>query len=249
MVNAYIPYGNGGTYYKSHLVSRLEQGNHELVFENTGDPHEAVDAETAYIMNRMMKNVVSSEGTAGVARLSKKEVVGKTGTTQDWGDLWFIGLTEDFVSGAWIGYVQRDKLDTSTSSAQLWHNIIGEYANSLDTGAKYPVCETVISAPICVKTGKIAGSTCEKGDKGYWKSENAPKCSGCVAESTEDPSATDENGETGGGQSATSATNGGGGNQEGGNHEGGDTPDVPDPPEPPEADPPAPEDPQEPNEE
>ncbi len=252
MVNAYIPYGNGGTYYKSYLVSRLEQGNHDLIFENTGDPHEAVDAETAYIMNRMMKNVVSSDGTAGAARLSKKEVVGKTGTTQDWDDLWFIGLTEDFVSGAWIGYVQRDTLHSSTSSAQLWHNIIGEYANSLDTGAKYPVCETVISAAVCTNTGKIAGSTCPKGEKGYWKSSNAPKCSGCEAETTEDPTATDEDGNpiSGGSQKPTSESGGEGGNGgEGG--EGGNTPspEIPDPPEPPVVEPPAPQDPQEPNEE
>ncbi len=240
MVNAYIPYGNGGTYYKSHLVSRLEQGNHELVYENTGDPHEAVDAETAYIMNRMMKNVVSSDGTAGAARLSKKEVVGKTGTTQDWGDLWFIGLTEDFVSGAWIGYVQRDKLDTSTSSAQLWHNIIGDYANQLDTDAEYPVCESVISAPVCTNTGMIAGSGCPKGEKGYWKSDNAPKCKGCAAETTEDPTATDTSGS--GGQNTTKPTGNGG-------NSGEDTPSpgvTPDPPEPPVEDPPAPQDPQEP---
>ncbi len=198
MVNAYIPYGNGGTYYSSHIVSRLEQGNHELVYENNGDPYEAVDPETAYVMNRLMKNVVSPSGTAGAAQLSNKEVVGKTGTTQNWDDLWFIGLTEDFVSGVWIGYKERAKLNTGTSSAKLWYNVIGEYANSLDTGAEYPVCETVIEAPMCTNTGLIAGEHCPKGEKGYWKSENAPKCEGCAStETTEDPSATSATGETG----------------------------------------------------
>lgn len=198
MVNAYVPYGNGGTYYSAHIVSRLEQGNHELVYENTGNPYEAVDPETAYVMNRLMKNVVSSSGTAGAAQLGNKEVVGKTGTTQNWDDLWFIGLTEDFVSGVWIGYAERDKLNSSVSSAKLWYNVIGEYANSLDTGAEYPVCETVIEAPICTNTGLIASDTCPKGDKGYWKSENAPKCTGCAPEeTTEDPSATTESGEGG----------------------------------------------------
>ncbi len=197
MVNAYIPYGNGGTYYHSRIVSRLEQGNHELVYENTGDPHEAVDPETAYVMNRMMKNVVSSNGTAGAARLSNKEVVGKTGTTQNWDDLWFIGLTEDFVSGAWIGYVERDQIKANPSSAQLWYNIIGEYANSLETDAEYPECESVIVAEICTNSGLIASSSCPKGEKGYWKSTNAPKCTGCVVETTEDPSATHESGEGG----------------------------------------------------
>ncbi|MBQ8011090.1 MAG: penicillin-binding protein [Oscillospiraceae bacterium] len=233
MVNAYIPYGNGGTYYKSHIVSRLEQGNHELVYENNGDPHEAVDPETAYVMNRMMKNVVSSQGTAGAARLANKEVVGKTGTTQNWDDLWFIGLTEDFVSGAWIGYVERDTIEANPSSAQLWYNIIGEYANSLDTDAEYPKCDTVIEAAICTNSGLIASSSCPKGEKGYWKSSNAPKCSGCVVETTEDPSATkaseDEDEEKP--SSSTSAPS------------GGDTPAPTDPPETQAPEPPAPTDP------
>ncbi len=192
MVNAYVPYGNGGTYYEAHIVSRLEQGNHELVYENNGNPHEAVDPETAYIMNRLMKNVVSPSGTAGAAMLSNKEVVGKTGTTQDWDDLWFIGLTEDFVSGVWIGYTERDSLPSSVKSAQIWYNIIGEYANSLDTGASYPACETVIEAHMCANTGLIAGENCPKGEIGYWKSTNAPKCQSCTAKPTEDPSATGE---------------------------------------------------------
>ncbi len=200
MINAYVPYGNGGTYYESHIVSRLEQGNHELVFENNGNPHEAVDPETAYVMNRLMKNVVSPSGTAGAAMLSNKEVVGKTGTTQDWDDLWFIGLTEDFVSGIWIGYTERDSLPSSVKSAQIWYNAIGEYANSLDTGAAYPVCETVIEEYMCTNTGLIAGEDCPKSEqKGYWKSTNAPKCEGCVEASSENESAegnTDEEGAT-----------------------------------------------------
>ena len=179
MVNSYIPYGNGGTYYKAHIVSRLEQGNHELVYENDGKPHEAVDAETAYVMNRMMKNVVSSNGTAGAAQLGNKEVVGKTGTTQNWDDLWFIGLTEDFVSGVWIGYKDREKLDTSISSAQMWYNVIGTYANSIDSDASYPECETIVESPICTNTGLVAGAYCPKGETGYWKSTNAPVCTSC----------------------------------------------------------------------
>ncbi len=184
IVNAYIPYGNGGTYYSAHIVSKLEQGNHELVYENDGNPYEAVDEETAYVMNRLMKNVVSSSGTAGAAQLTNKEVVGKTGTTQNWDDLWFIGLTEDFVSGVWIGYTERDTLSSSIKSAQIWYNIIGEYANSLDTGAEYPTCDTVVEGYVCTKTGLIAGEYCTKGEKGYWKSTNAPECTSCKAAAT-----------------------------------------------------------------
>lgn len=200
MVNAYIPYGNGGTYYNAHIVSRLEQGNHELVYENTGNPREAVDPETAYIMNRMMKNVVSGNGTAGAASLSNKDVVGKTGTTEDWCDLWFIGLTEDFVSGVWIGYSQREKLDTSIGSARMWYNVIGEYANSLQTDNHYPKCDTVIEDYVCTNTGLRAGENCPKGEKGYWRPDLAPVCTGCerIEETGDTVNETGETTESGG---------------------------------------------------
>ena len=183
MVNAYLPYGNGGWYYKAHCVSRLEQGNHELIYENDGSPYQAVDEETAYVMNRMMKNVVSSGGTAGYAQLSKKDVVGKTGTTENWDDLWFIGLTEDFASGVWIGYTDREKLDVSIVSSRIWANVIGEYANDYHTEEdeirEYPVPENIVEDYVCANTGLRAGKNCPKGDKGYWKSTNCPICENC----------------------------------------------------------------------
>ena len=197
IVNAYIPYGNGGWYYKAHCVSRLEQGNHELIYENDGAPYQAIDEETAYVMNRMMKNVVSSNGTAGAAQLSKKDVVGKTGTTQDWDDLWFIGLTEDFVSGVWIGYTDREKLDTSISSAKMWANAIGEYANNYHTEEdeirEYPVPENIVEDYVCTNTGLRAGKYCPKGEIGYWKSTNCPICESCKYSKPKDTSSGNSN--------------------------------------------------------
>ncbi len=247
MVNAYIPYGNGGWYYKAHVVSRLEQGNHELVYENDGAPYQAIDEETAYVMNRMMKNVVSSNGTAGYAQLSNKEVVGKTGTTQNWDDLWFVGLTEDFVSGVWIGYTNRQKLDTSISSAKMWQNVIGEFANNYHTDEdelrEYPVPENIVEDYVCEITGLRAGKYCSKGEKGYWKSTNCPICESCKYRPKEETTATDEDGNP----IPKPTSSNSGGNSSGGNSSGGDSssPDpgntsVPDPIEPAIPDPPAP---------
>lgn len=181
LVNGYIPYGNGGTYAKAHIISKVEQGNHELIYENNGDPKKAIDSETAYVMNKLLQNVVNN-GTGTAAQLSNKHVAGKTGTTEDWNDLTFVGLTEDFVSGVWIGYTPRQEIPNhGIKSAQIWQNIIGEYANSLQTDATYPACDTVIEDYTCAESGKIAGPNCKKGPIGYWKSSNAPKCDNCQA--------------------------------------------------------------------
>ena len=179
LVNGYVPYGNGGTQYKAHLVSKVVQGAGDLIYENDGDPEEAVSSETAYVMNKLLQDVVNN-GTGQKAKLENKHVAGKTGTTQDWNDLTFVGLTEDFVSGVWLGYKERSELkDHHIKSAQIWYNIIGEYADSMDTGAEYPENDKVIEGKVCARSGKIAGPNCEATTTGYWKSSNAPVCDEC----------------------------------------------------------------------
>ena len=190
LVNGYIPYGNGGTQYQAHLVSKVMKGAGELVYENDGNPQTAVSAETSYVMNKLLQNVVNN-GTGTAAKLENKHVAGKTGTTEDWNDLTFVGLTEDFVSGIWIGYTERSELqDHNIKSAQIWQNVIGEYANSLNTGAEYPKNDKVVEAPMCDKSGKIAGPNCTSTSTGYWKSSNAPVCDTCTKSYQQQPATT-----------------------------------------------------------
>ena len=175
LVNAYLPYGNGGTYYSAHIVRKVEKGDGTVVYENDGKPREAVDPETAYVMNHLLREVIKS-GTGTAAQLSNKTVAGKTGTSEDWNDLCFVGLTEDFVSGVWIGYDTKHELNHGLSSAEVWKNIIGEYADSIESDKSYPECDSVIEAPMCTYTGQIATGICGAGSTGYWKSTNAPYC-------------------------------------------------------------------------
>ncbi len=176
LVNAYIPYGSGGVYSSAHIVKRVEKGDGTVVFENDGNPHEAVDAETAYVMNQLLREVIKS-GTGTAAQLSNKTVAGKTGTSEDWNDICFVGLTEDFVSGVWVGYDKKRELNQGLSSAEVWYNIIGEYANNLDTDASYPECDSIVTAPMCSISGEIATGSCGSNGMGYWKSTNLPYCS------------------------------------------------------------------------
>ncbi len=182
LVNAYLPYGNKGVYNEAHIVTRIEDSNQQVIYENNGNPRQAVSDETAWVMNRLLKNVVEN-GTGTAARLSNKVVVGKTGTTDNWYDEAFVGLTRDFVAGITVGYKYNHRdlsLPSNFKSAQVWQNIIGEYANTMfpDTGVDFDPVESVIEMPMCAYSGMIAGKYCSKGVTGYWKSTNAPVCTG-----------------------------------------------------------------------
>ena len=177
LVNAYMPYGNGGVYKKAHIISQLySAADGSLLLDNTGPGEQVIDPESAYVMNKLLQQVIIS-GTGTAARLSNKTVAGKTGTTSDWNDICFVGLTEDFVSGIWMGYDTPSTLPAYVSSAAVWRNVIGGYANSIQSGADYPDNEDVVEALFCTSSGKLATSRCPKsGSVGYYKSSNCEYC-------------------------------------------------------------------------
>lgn len=217
LVNAYLPYGAKGVYNEAHIISKIEDANGQVIVDNVDgrNTHQAVSDETAWVMNRLIKNVVDN-GTGTAAKLYNKTVVGKTGTTEDWYDLAFVGMTRDFASGITIGYKEKRagmELPSSLKSAAVWNTIIGDYANTRfpDTGVDFDQVDSVIQAPMCEASGLIAREYCPKGITGYWKSSNAPYCDGnhYIAPSPSQQTATPVDPNAGGG--AVDPNAGGGG--------------------------------------
>lgn len=185
LVNAFMVYGNGGTFTDAHIIDRVESGDGGVVYQGGDNSHQAVDRETSYVMNKLLQNVVNGEqGTGKQAKLFKGgkqiPIAGKTGTTTDWCDKLFVGLNPDFVSGCWLGYkenleiLNRGRIDTP----HAWKNIIGDWIQQHWSGKDFPQCSTVVTGRVCTGTGKIAVDGCGKGVEGYWKSTNAPYCDG-----------------------------------------------------------------------
>lgn len=125
MVGAISTFANKGVYVKPIFITRIEDKNGNVVFEAVPEMTEAIPEQYAYAVLNMMKGVTSGvrhpykKGTAGTAiriRGSKKSrpyagikypIAGKTGTTQNQSDGWFMGLTPDLVTGVWVGAEDR----------------------------------------------------------------------------------------------------------------------------------------------
>lgn len=105
MVGAYSTFVNKGTYIKPFFISRIEDKNGNVIQQFVPDEQEAINEETAYLMLHMLKGTVEV-GTGRVLDYELKvdnEMGAKTGTTQNASDGWFMGVTKDLVSGAWVG--------------------------------------------------------------------------------------------------------------------------------------------------
>ena len=176
LVASYQIFGNGGKYYEPHFVSQVVDREGNIIYENSGFYEQAIEDSTSYIMNRMLKTAVeSNQGTGREAKIEGLDVCGKTGTSQDWQNLTFVGCTPDYVSGVWIGYEDVTKIPTEKyqNIAKIWKNIFGSVANSTENKT-FEAPETVVEKKFCTQTGNIASKSCTKTSVGYYKSTNIP---------------------------------------------------------------------------
>jgi penicillin-binding protein 1A len=123
MVGAYGTFINNGTFIEPIFVTRVEDKNGNILEEFTPKKNEALRVQTAYIICKMLEKVVEPGGTGARLRRNYKiptdaAIAGKTGTTQNNSDGWFMGLTPNLVSGCWVGAEERNVHFRSTGLGQ-----------------------------------------------------------------------------------------------------------------------------------
>ncbi|MBC7382049.1 MAG: transglycosylase domain-containing protein [Bacteroidia bacterium] len=109
MVGAFSTFANKGVWIKPTYLTRIVDKNGNIIFENAPVTQEALSEQTAYIMCKMLEKV-TTHGTAAKVKYLYNipgAVGGKTGTTQNYSDGWFIGITPSLVTGLWTGWEDR----------------------------------------------------------------------------------------------------------------------------------------------
>jgi penicillin-binding protein 1A len=103
LVSAYAPLANGGIGVQPHIILRVKTANGKLLYQRKGASFgRIVDQQAIAMMNTMMQETLTT-GTAKRAELPGWQAAGKTGTSQDYRDAWFVGYTGTLVAGVWLG--------------------------------------------------------------------------------------------------------------------------------------------------
>ena len=132
-VGAYATFPNLGMAVKPHAILEVRTGDGKSIWRYDRDgpkPHRALPAGVAADMIKMMNSVVE-HGTGRRARLDGIVAAGKTGTTNDYRDAWFMGYTGNFVCGVWMGnddYTSTNRMTGGSLPAMTWHAIM-QYAH------------------------------------------------------------------------------------------------------------------------
>lgn len=155
MVGAYGTFVNGGTFIEPIFITRIEDKNGNVLEEFTPKRQEALRMQSAYIICKMLERVTMSGGTG--ARLRRNysipediSIGGKTGTTQNNSDGWFMGITPNLVSGCWVGADERNVHFRSTAlgqGANMALPIFGEYMQRIYANSQMNWGRGIFKAP------------------------------------------------------------------------------------------------------
>jgi penicillin-binding protein 1A len=162
LTNAYATLADNGEYRESHGIRRILDRDGKVLYDAKKEkPKQVVDQDSVAIITSMLENVVNS-GTGTPARLDDRAVAGKTGTSDESRDLWFIGYIPQLVTGVWLG--NDDNAPTygnSGTAAQTWYNFM------LEATEKLPVKEFPELPELDGREGTIKAKPVESANISY----------------------------------------------------------------------------------
>ena len=159
MVNAYATFPAGGRWEPWQLITRIEGPDGDVELPATEEPRDVMTPAEAYVLTSMMTSVVH-HGTARRARRLRRPLAGKTGTSNEARDAWFVGFSAELVAGVWVGFDDRRPLGRRESGARsalpIWIELM-EHAHEGRARAEFAMpSEGVETARIDPATGLLA---------------------------------------------------------------------------------------------
>ena len=163
MVEAFTVFANYGMRVESYFIRSIRDLNNNIIEENFPERKQVIEKETAFIMNYLLQGVVQS-GTGWRARALPAPVGGKTGTTNDFTDAWFIGFTPTLTVGVWVGFDQKKSLGQeqtgSEAAAPIFVKFMENYLAKYPETNKFRVPSGIYMIDIDKYTGKLVTPDC-----------------------------------------------------------------------------------------
>jgi len=164
LVRAYSVFANRGMLVKPIFVKRVVDRDHRVIEENQSEAVQAISKETAFVMTDLLRAVIN-EGTGRRIKALNRPAAGKTGTTNNLWDAWFMGYTPGFVTGVWVGYDNPEGMGKgetgSRAASPIWLYFMKEVLEGKPV-VDFEAPTGVVFAKIDAKTGLLAGPYTKK---------------------------------------------------------------------------------------
>lgn len=155
LTSAYSTLARGGTGITPVYYTTVTDHDGNVILENKTETTQVVSEETATLLTKAME-LVMSEGTGKPANFDNMHLAGKSGTTSEDRDAWFVGYSPYYTCGIWVGYDDNSEIDDTNVVKRVWQQAMSEVHDYLeDTEFSYAGGQTYT---ICSKCGKLATS-------------------------------------------------------------------------------------------
>jgi len=206
ITSAYQIFANDGVYTGNRTVLKILDNDGKVIVDNSGKPSQIMSAPNSDIMTLMLEEVVN-KGTASRVTLNDQiDLAGKTGTTSDDFDRWFIGYSPYYLGGVWFGYAMPMSLngfsETMSPALEVWENVMrlvhedrvfnDENGNPTEYQKEFEYSDEIVEARICKESGARATEYCtDYIERGYFVAGSVPSES-CTVHLPEEDEEEDE---------------------------------------------------------
>lgn len=164
MVSAVGTIANLGEMAPPTFIRKITDKDATIIEMNNSIPEEKLSAQVSYIMINMMRAVVDGGTGYRIRKYYKGTAAGKTGTTNNYSDAWFVGFTPKYVCGIWVGNDNNDRIYRGATGGRVSAPIWGELMAKIDPSpyAVFPKPAGLVQCKICLQTGLVATEFCPK---------------------------------------------------------------------------------------
>ena len=171
MTSAFSTFANEGVFVEPNSILKIEDKDGNVIEENFPEKKEVLSKETAYIMTNMMEDVINSPFGSGarVRNYFHYPAAGKTGTTQEYADAWFVGFTPQLAAGMWVGFDDQAVTFNSADGqgGRAAAPLFGRFMKYVYEDKTIPVTQPYFRIPngverdtICAETKKLVTEFC-----------------------------------------------------------------------------------------
>ena len=183
--NFFASFGNRGVFVDSYMIEKIVDKNGDVIYEHKAEPVPVFSEQTAYLIYDMMRDVTKTGTATGIARHLKfsMDFAGKTGTTEERKDVWFVGMNPNLTMGLWMGYdhnvtIGKDTYPHYELWARLMNAIYDVKPEIIGVNDTLQMPKGIVKQEFCTVSGLLPSDACREAglvSSDYFIAEFVPK--------------------------------------------------------------------------
>ena len=166
LTTAYTALADGGVYHPYRSYYRVTDSEGKILLSREDESERILSPETAAIMTKLLEGVVENGTSSAVTLQNLCACAGKTGTTQNDHDRWFVGYTPSLICGVWCGYEYPEALVGRNLCTNIWNTVMRRIVAEKGEKREFEMPATVLQANFCRDSGKLLSAVCQKDPRG-----------------------------------------------------------------------------------